>query len=166
MLWSGLWGPCLFCLRLGRVFLSSLQVCCFFFPMWMSRSGYTVTPRGRCVTPSLLPAMCVCGVGLSSVQGPPSHHPSSLAPPPPVGLCTVLLCGSVVCFVPPPPKFCNPPPPPCALVPGLLVGWLLVFWLLGCLLRWLVGCWLIGSRTAEFGWLLGWLVGWLVGLVR
>ena len=47
------------------------------------RSAYTVTPRGRCVTPSLLPAMCVCGVGLSSVQVPPSHHRSSLDNPTP-----------------------------------------------------------------------------------
>ena len=56
-----------------------------------------------------------------------------------------------------------PPPPLCALVLGLLVGRLLVFGLLGWLLRWLVGCWLIGSGTAEFGWLVGWFVGWLVG---
>ena len=30
MLWSGLWGPCWLCLRLGRVSISSLQVCWFF----------------------------------------------------------------------------------------------------------------------------------------
>ena len=72
----------------------------------------------------------------------------------------MLLCGSVLCFVPPPPRLWNPPP--CALVPDLLVGWLLGFGLLDWLLRWLVGYWLIGSGTGEFGWLLGWLVGWLV----
>ena len=82
-------------------------------------------------------------------------------PPPPARLCTVLLCGSVVCFVPPPRKLWNPHLP-CALVPGLLVGWLLVFGLLGWLLCWLVGCWLLGSGTAGFGWLAGWLLGWLV----
>ena len=32
----------------------------FFIAMWMSRSGYTVTPRVRCATPSLLPAMYTC----------------------------------------------------------------------------------------------------------
>ena len=58
-----------------------------------------------------------------------------------------------------------PPPPPCALVLGLLVGWLLVFGLVGWLLRWLVGCWLISSGTAEFGSLVRWLVGLLVGLL-
>ena len=63
---------------------------------------------------------------------------------------------------PPSSHVMEPPPPPCALVPGLLFGWLLVFGLLGWLLRWLVGCWLIGSGTAEFGWLVGWLVCWLV----
>ena len=40
------------------------------------------------------------------------------------------------------------PPPLCALVLGLLVGWLLLFGLLGWLLGWLVGCRLIGSWTA------------------
>ena len=123
-----------------------------------------MTTRSKCVTPSLPPPMCVCGMGLPSVQAPPSHHPSSLAPPPPppAGLCSVLLCGSVVCFAPPPSRFWNPPPP-CALLPGLLVGWLSVFGFLGWLLRWLVGCWLIGSSVAKFGWLVGWFVGWLVG---
>ena len=31
MLWSRLWGPCLFCVRLERVSISSLQVCLFFY---------------------------------------------------------------------------------------------------------------------------------------
>ena len=111
------------------------------------RSAYIVTPRGRCVTPSLLPAMCVCGVGLASA----------------------LLYRQELCFVvryalPPLLAVYGTPPPLCALVAGLLVGWLLVFRLLGWLLGWLVGCW-----TAEFGWLVGssvgWLVAWLVGCV-
>ena len=73
-----------------------------------------------------------------------------------VGGCAVWVSG-VLC--PPSSQVMGPPPPLCALVPGLLVGWLLVFWLLGWLLGWLVGCWLIGSWAAEFGWLVGWLVG-------
>ena len=42
------------------------------------------------------------------------------------------------------------------LAVGFRVAWLVVA---------LVGCWLIGSGTAEFGWLVGWLVGWFVGLL-
>ena len=54
------------------------------------------------------------------------------------------------CTLPP------PPPPLCVVVPGLLVGWLLVVEL--------VGYWLVGSWAVEFGWLVGWLVAiWLVG---
>ena len=65
---------------------------------------------------------------------------------------------------PPSSQVLQPPSPLCALVLSLLVGWLLVFGLLGWLLRWLVGCWLIGTGTAQFDWLVPWLVGWLVGL--
>ena len=57
----------------------------------------------------------------------------------------------------------QPPPPLCEPVPGLLVGWLLVFGLLGWLLGLLVGCWWMGSSTAEFGWLVGRLVVCMVG---
>ena len=110
------------------------------------RSAYTVTPRGRCVTPSLFPGMCVCGVGLSSVLL--YRHKQ----------CCV---GQWYALPPLFPSY-GTPPPLCALVPGLLVGWLLVFGLLGWLLGWLVSCW-----TVEFGWLVGrlvaWLVAWLVG---
>ena len=74
--------------------------------------------------------------------------------------CAAVRVSGMLC--PPCSQVMQPPPPPCALVPGLLVGWLLVFGLLGWLLRWLVGCWFIGSGTAEFGWLVGWLVGWLL----
>ena len=63
---------------------------------------------------------------------------------------------------PPSSQVMPPLPPLCALVPSLLVGWLLVFGLLGTLLGWLVDCW-----TALFAWLVGrlgsWLVAWLVG---
>ena len=45
--------------REGTHFLFA-GVLVFFIAMWMSRSGDTVTPRGRCVTPSLLPAMYTC----------------------------------------------------------------------------------------------------------
>ena len=51
------------------------------------------------------------------------------------------------------------PPPLCALVRGLLVGWLLVF-------RLLVGCWvgwLVVGQLSLAGWLVVWLVAWLVG---
>ena len=44
----------------------------------------------------------------------------------------MLVCG-MLC--PPSSQVMQPPPPPlCALVPGFLVGWLLVFGLLGWLL--------------------------------
>ena len=69
--------------------------------------------------------------------------------------------GGVLC--PPSSQFMHPPPP---CVHWCLACWLvglMVFGLLGWLLRWLVGCWLIGSGTAEFGWLVGWFVGWFVG---
>ena len=89
--------------------------------------------------------------------------------------CLVHCCSVKSCAVRVSGMLCLPssqfmhPPPLCALVLGLLVGWLLTFGLLGWLLRWLVGCWLIGSCTAEFGWLVGWLVClfvcWLVGLL-
>ena len=53
----------------------------------------------------------------------------------------------------------------CALSPrrsavgcGLLVGWLLVFWV-----AWSVVCWLVRGLLSFAGWLAGWFVGWLVG---
>ena len=95
--------------------------------------------------------MCVYGVGLSSVQVPPSHHPSSLTPPPKLGYAPCCV-GQWYALSPFLPSY-GIPPPLCALVPGLLVGWLLVFGLLDWLLGW----------TAQFGWLVGWLVGYVVG---
>ena len=61
MLWSGSSGALLVVLKVreGIPFLFA-SVLVFFIAMWMSRSGYTATPRGRCVTPSLLPAMYTC----------------------------------------------------------------------------------------------------------
>ena len=106
-----------------------------------------MTPRGQCNTPSLLPAMCVCGVGLSSVLLYRQE------------LCCV---GQWYAFSPPLRLWDPPPLCMCAPVLGLLVVVLLVFGLLGWLLGLLVGCW-----TADFGWLgrrwVGWLVSCLVG---
>ena len=80
--------------------------------------------------------------------------------PPPPRLAYALCCvGEWYALSPLLPGY-GTSPPLCALVPGLMVGDLLVFGLLGWLLGWLVGCW-----TAEFGWPVGWLVGWLVGCV-
>ena len=45
-------------------------------------------------------------------------------------------------------------PAPCAVLPGLLAGWLLIF---GS-----VGCWLASFCAVEFGWLVGTLIRWLV----
>ena len=127
---------------------------CFpFFEEPLPLPSYASAPLTRYGPPP------ICGVGLSSVQVPPSHHRSSLAPPPPppgwVMHCAVWV-SSMLC--PPSSQVMESPPTLSALVPGLLVGWLLVFGLLGWLLGWLVGCW-----TAEFRWLVGWLVGWLRG---
>ena len=123
------------------------------------RSAYTVTPRGRCVTTSLLSALCVCGVGLSSVQVPPSHHRSSLAPPPPqlgYALCCVGLWYTLSPLLP----GYGPPPPAC-------VHWYLACWLVGC---WFSGClvgcwvgWLVVGHMILAGWLVRWMVGWLRG---
>ena len=59
----------------------------------------------------------------------------------------MLVC-SMLC---PPSSQVMQTPPLCALVRGSLVGWQLVFGLLGWLLGSLVGCWWMGSWTAEFG---------------
>ena len=93
-----------------------------------------MTPRGRCVTPSLLPAMCVYGMGLPNVQVPPSHHPSCLAAPSPRSVmhCAAVRVSGMLC---PPSSQVMESRHPCALLPGLLVGWLPVFGLIGWLFR-------------------------------
>ena len=54
-------GPLLVLLKVREgIHFLFVGVLVFFIAMRMSRSGYTVTPRGRCVTPSLLPAMYTC----------------------------------------------------------------------------------------------------------
>ena len=59
-----------------------------------------------------------------------------------------MLVSGMLC---PPSSQVLQPPPLRALVPGLLVGRLLVFMLLGWLWGSLLGCWLMGCWTAEFG---------------
>ena len=84
--------------------------------------------------------------------------------------CIVYCCSAKSCAVlvsgmlcPPSSQVMQPPPPPCALVPGLLVGWLLVFGLFGWLLGSLVGCWQMGfGQLSLAGWLVGWFVAWFV----
>ena len=90
------------------------------FEKWLRRAHALA---GRCVTPSLLPAVCASGVA----QVTPSHRHSSLGPPPaPMGLCPPTDCVRVivVCFVRPPPTLWIPPPHVCiaTCVVGLLVA--------------------------------------------
>ena len=124
-----------------------------------------MTPTDRCVTPSLLPPMCFCGVGLSSVQVSPSRHPSSLAPRTPP--CWFMQCGVWVSGMlwPPPPGLCIPPPSACVLVLSLLVGLVVGFrvaWLVLGLFGWLLVDWFLDNCV----WLAGWLDGWLVGSLQ
>ena len=124
-----------------------------------------MTPRGRCVTPSLLSAMCVGGVGLSSVHVPLSHHPSSLAPPPPAQL-GYALCRVGQWYALPPllPGQCIPHASVCTGT--WLVGWLVVgfrvAWLVVGLVGWLLVDWFLVSRVWLAGWLVGCVVGWLL----
>ena len=86
--------------------------------------------------PSSLPCVSVvwgCLVYRSPLPSIPPPLPPSL--PSWVLHCAVRV-SSMLC--PPSSEVMESPPPPrCALVPGLLVGWLLVFGLLGWLLCWL-----------------------------
>ena len=52
------------------------------------------------------------------------------------------------------------PTPRCVVGLGLLVGWLVVFWVAG-LLCWMVGSWVAAFGTPLAGWKVGW---WLVGV--
>ena len=90
---------------------------------------------------SLPPPCCVClwcGVMWCNAPPLPTIPAPVLYPPPrgmdcaPLGLCEAI---AVVSFVSPPPRLWNTPPSVC--IATQLVGWLLIFGFVGCLL---VGC--------------------------
>ena len=132
MFWSGLWGPCLFCLRLGRVSISSLQVCWFFFYCNVDVKKWVHSDTKRYVCYSFPPPchVHVCD-RVSVVWGCLVHCCSVMS-------CAVRVSG-MLC--PPSSQFMQPPPP---CVHWCLACWLVGCWFSGCLVGCYFGCLVVG----------------------
>ena len=139
ILLCGVWGyPACYAVLIVREgipfrFAGVILLLCIIF-------GYReLAPKGRLVTPSLLPTVCACGVGVCGAQ---RHR---------LELCRLgLRCVMLWCVLSPFSQAMDPPPPPCVVLPGLLVGWLLIFGWVCC---WLVGWWRLHGWLGFVGWL-------------